>query len=177
MAKGEERKGPIFYYEWQDQIEQLPENYQLAVIKAIWHYDRYNEKLETTDGILAVLMEKYYFEIDKQKSNWEAKAGRPAKYTLDMFVPYFEQGLRDTEIAKQLGCSSKTVQRKRHEFESRTYCDEPSVGAQTSNELDMDKDKEEYVSFVLSRTLSSPILSNFVQSSSDIQDKAKELGF
>ena len=177
MAKGEERKGPIFYYEWQDQISQLPENYQLAVIKGIWQYDRYGEKLDTQDGLLAVLMEKYYFEIDKQKSNWEAKAGRPAKYTLDMFLPYFEQGLRDTDIARELGCSSKTVQRKRKEWESSTYYDGAAADTQTSEKLDMDKDKEEYVSFVLSRTSPVGILSNFVQSDKDIQDKAKELGF
>ena len=169
--KGEERKGPVFYYEWQDQIEKLPEQYQLPVIKAIWHYDRYNEKLNTEDGLLDVLLEKFYYEVDKQKTNWENKAGRPAKYSLDDFTPLFAQGMKDAEIARLIGCSTKTVQRKRKEWSSYVH----DLSSKTG------QDKDEYVSYVLSRTLSSPILSNFVQARdngyNDLPDGGKELGF
>lgn len=170
MAKGEERKGIVFYYEWQDQILRLPEAYQLQVIKAIWQYDKTGEKIKTEDGLLEVLMEKYYYEIDKQRDNWEAKSGRPAKYTMDLFIPYFEAGMRDSEIASRLGCSAKTVSRKRKEWTKLA-----DMSSKTG------QDKEEYVSYVLSKTLSSPNLSNFVQSEGMTPEEAmklyKEAGF
>lgn len=164
MAKGQERKGPTFYYEWQDQIEQLPLDYQLTVIKGIWHYDRYEEKLDTDDPILKVLMEKYYYEIDKQRENWENKSGRPARYDLEQFAPYFDAGCKDSEIAKAIGCSAKTAARKRKEWIAASNLPTSEPTGQNAEDFcpvnwTKDKEEEEDLSFVLSKTMSSRILS------------------
>lgn len=119
MTEGSERKGIVFYYDWQEQIFKLPEQYQLPIIKAIFDYDRSGQKFCPDDPILEVLLDKYYTEIDKQQVNWEKRTGRPAKYELDDFIPYFTQEFKDTEIAKAIGCSTKTVQRKRQEYRTK----------------------------------------------------------
>jgi len=115
MANGADRDGIKFYYEWEDQIEELPEELQLEVIKAIWHYDRFGEKPNTSNPLLKVLLDKYFVEVDIQQDKWEKKAGRPATYPLEDFIPLFAQGLTDKQIADKLGCSTKTVSRKRKE--------------------------------------------------------------
>ncbi len=123
MAKGEERKGPVFYYEWQDQIDCIPPELQLDVFWGILNYDRYGERLDTSNidksqrGLVSALMDKFYFEIDKQRANWETRAGRPAKYPLEVFTPLFAQGLTNKEIAEKVGCSERTVLRKRKDYD------------------------------------------------------------
>lgn len=117
MAKGEERKGIVFYYEWQDQIRQLPPETQLQVIWGILTYDETGKKLETDDPLLSAFMDKFYFEVDKQKQNWETRAGRPAKYQFMDFIPLFSQGLSNKEVAARIGCSERTALRKRKEYE------------------------------------------------------------
>lgn len=166
MANGADRDGIKFYYEWEDQIEALPEELQLEVIKAIWHYDRLGEKPKTENPILRVLLDKYYVEVDIQQEKWEKKAGRPATYPLEDFIPLFEANLSDKQIADKLGCSTKTVSRKRKEH--------------TENERKEKENKEKESKAVLCPMSGqeTKVLSNTEQNEADaLKEKMKEYGF
>ncbi len=114
-----DRQGIKFYYEWQDQILMLPIEDQLNVIKAIFKYDRYGERTEFNNIYLNMAMEKFYVDIDLQQERWEARTKQPARYPLEIFIPFFEQGLSTIEIAKKIGCTDRTVRNKKKEYESK----------------------------------------------------------
>lgn len=166
MANGSDRDGIKFYYEWEDQIEALPEELQLEVIKAIWHYDRLGEKPNTENPILRVLLDKYYVEVDIQQEKWEKKAGRPATYPLSDFIPLFEANLTDKQIAEKLGCSTKTVSRKRKEQ------------AENEKKEKENKIKESKAVLCPMSGQETKVLSNPQQSSTkSLEEQLKEYGF
>lgn len=113
-----ERKGMVFYYSWMDQLAKLSDEDQLIIINAIFNYDRTGARFESDNPFLNIALEKYYFEIDTQKKLWEKKVGRPVKYNLADFIPYFEAGAPAAEIAAALGCSVRTVANKMTEWKA-----------------------------------------------------------
>lgn len=126
MAKGE-RNGPTFYYEWQDQIRDIEDKtIQNMLIWAILDYDRYGIKVDLEPykeqlgylgyGMCKSLLRDFYSDVDAQVSGWEKRTGRPAKYDLALFIPLFEDGWSNKEIAEKIGCSEKTVSRRKDEW-------------------------------------------------------------
>ena len=126
MAKSE-RNGPTFYYEWQDQIKDIEDKeIQNMLIWAILDYDRYGIKVDLEPfkerlGFLGYsmcksLLRDFYSDVDAQVSGWEKRTGRPAKYDLGLFIPLFEDGWTNKEIAEKIGCSEKTVSRRKDEW-------------------------------------------------------------
>lgn len=112
-----DRNGPTFYYDWIDQIEQLPEEYRWPIVSAILYYDRDGEKKVFDNPFLNIIADQYYVQIDNQQAKWSAAAKRPAKYEMDLFLPLFVEGWSNKEIAAKIGCSDRTVQRRRLEWE------------------------------------------------------------
>lgn len=130
-----ERNGPVFYYDWQDQIKDIEDvELQNMLIWAILDYDRYNvkvdlapykDKLGVAYGFCKSLLRDFYSDVDAQTEAWEKRAGRPAKYDLGLFIPLFEEGeMNNKEIAEKIGCSEKTVQRRRDEWKVQKARDE-----------------------------------------------------
>jgi len=121
--QGGDRTGPLIYYDWITQLNKIPNKEdRWDILDAIIYYDEWGEKKEFDNPLLEVIAEKYYIEIDNQQQKWESAAKRPARYDMGMFVPLFAEGWTNQEIQEKIGCSLRTVQRKRIEWEK--MCDE-----------------------------------------------------
>lgn len=70
----------------------------------------------TVTGMCATLIDKSKKRYNTCVANGK-KGGRPEKYTIEDVAYLQQQGLSKQEIADNLGCSVKTVQRKLEELE------------------------------------------------------------
>ena len=100
------RKGTLFYFTWIEQLRQLPPDVELEIIHAILDYDMTGKKADTENPIVKVLLEKYYFEVDLQKQNYDKKSRR---YQMSDFAPHFAAGLSVPEVIKATGAAKQTV--------------------------------------------------------------------
>ena len=70
----------------------------------------------TVTGMCATLIDKSKKRYNTCVANGK-KGGRPEKYTIEDVVYLHQKGLSEQEIADNLGCSVRTVQRKLEEIE------------------------------------------------------------
>ena len=70
----------------------------------------------TVTGMCAALIDKSKRRYNTCVTNGK-KGGRPEKYTIEDVTYLQQQGLSEQEIADNLGCSVRTVQRKLEEIE------------------------------------------------------------
>lgn len=111
----------IFFESWERYLKTLEEdrdtNYVNAVARAIIQYGLYG-KSETEDQTILRKVDAVCSDLMKStKSRYVAsmkngtQGGRPKKYDEETILNLHNQGLSLQDIADNLGCSVKTVQR------------------------------------------------------------------
>ena len=115
------KKNFIFFESWERYLKTLEEdkdvNYVNAVARAIIQYGLYG-KSETEDETILRKVDAVCSDLMKStKSRYAAsvknggQGGRPKKYDDEIIIGLSKQGLSPQDIAENLGCSVKTVQR------------------------------------------------------------------
>lgn len=115
------KKNFIFFESWERYLKTLEEdkdvNYVNAVARAIIQYGLYG-KSETEDETILRKVDAVCSDLMKStKSRYAAsvknggQGGRPKKYDDEIIIGLSKQGLSAQDIAENLGCSVKTVQR------------------------------------------------------------------
>lgn len=112
----------VFYADWIDVIKAYDDSGQsdLAgeITKQIMYYGVTGEMTSTDPIITGLVNAMCAALIEKSKNRYNAcrnngqRGGRPNLFDKDAIMKLREQGLSHQEIADQLGCSKKTVQRK-----------------------------------------------------------------
>ena len=117
----EAKRNFIFFESWERYLKTLEEdkdaNYVNAVARAIIQYGLYG-KSETEDQTILRKVDAVCSDLMKStKSRYVAsvkngsQGGRPKKYDDGIIIDLHNQGLSPQDIAENLGCSVKTVQR------------------------------------------------------------------
>ncbi len=111
----------VFYASWIDIIkayDATDTNFAGELAKQMIYFGVEN-KMSTDDPIITGLIQSMCATlIDKSKKRHRAciengkQGGRPQKYSTEDMSRLRNQGLSDQDIADNLGCSVKTVQRK-----------------------------------------------------------------
>ncbi len=119
--KAEDIHNFVFYASWYELIEAYDNAGQpemaAEIAKQIVNYGVTGQITTDNPLIIGIINAMCTTLIDKSKSRYAmsisngSKGGRPAKYNKDEMRQLKEQGLTQQEIADQLGCSKKTVQR------------------------------------------------------------------
>ena len=115
------KKNFIFFESWERYLKTLEEDkdvdYVNAVARAIIQYGLYG-KSETEDQTILRKVDAVCSDLMKStKSRYAAsvknggQGGRPKKYDDEIIQSLYNQGLSPQDIADNLGCSVKTVQR------------------------------------------------------------------
>lgn len=115
-----EMKSFVFYPTFLQAVESLRNNGNeiLAdkLLKAIVDYGVYGE-YDDSDPIINAIMIQTVFSIDKSYNNYQnciingSKGGAKKKYSDDQIYELIDKGMTHKQIAQQLGCSTKTIQR------------------------------------------------------------------
>ena len=115
-----EMKSFVFYPTFLQAVESLRNNGNeiLAdkLLKAIVDYGIYGE-YDDSDPIINAIMVQTVFSIDKSYNNYQnciingSKGGAKKKYSDDQIYELIDKGMTHKQIAEQLGCSTKTIQR------------------------------------------------------------------
>lgn len=115
-----EMKSFVFYPTFLQTVESLRKdgNELLAdkLLRAIVDYGIYGE-YDNTDPIVNALMVQTVFNINKSQNNYlkcvadGSKGGAKKKYSDDQIYELIDKGMTHKQIAEQLGCSTKTIQR------------------------------------------------------------------
>ena len=111
----------IFFESWDKYLDTLEEdrdiNYVNAVARAIIKYGLYGD-CKTDDETIKRKVDAVCSDvIDNTKARYVAAVkngsmgGRPTKYNQETIRQLRDQGLSQQQIADQLGCSKRTVQR------------------------------------------------------------------
>ena len=111
----------IFFESWDKYLDTLEEdkdiNYVNAVARAIIKYGLYGD-CKTDDETIKRKVDAVCSDvINNTKARYAASVrngsmgGRPTKYSSETIRQLREQGLTQQQIADQLGCSKRTVQR------------------------------------------------------------------
>lgn len=109
-----------FYKQFQILKEKNPDD-ALRWIDAVFRYGLYKEEPDENDEIRLYGFEQTITSISKAKERYKAsvengkKGGRPEIFKKEDVLALKEQGLTNQEIAKELGCSDRTVSRKLQE--------------------------------------------------------------
>lgn len=117
----EEKSKFIFFESWDRYLNTLEEdrdiNYVNAVARAMIKYGLYGD-CQTDDETIVRRVDAVCSDLmNSTKARYAAsvangrQGGRPAKYDPDAIRQLKMQGLSHQQIADQLGCSKKTVQR------------------------------------------------------------------
>ncbi|MCM1217339.1 MAG: helix-turn-helix domain-containing protein [Lachnospiraceae bacterium] len=119
MEKERKNESFVFYGTTYDSIMKLAEHDKDQAFRymvAVMQYGLY-EEYDHSDVVVDALMQQAKFGIDKAKSNRERnmengkKGGRKKQFEDEAIWKMREDGMKNTEIAKQLGCSVRTVER------------------------------------------------------------------
>lgn len=112
----------VFYADWIDVIKAYDDSGQsdLAgeLTKQIVYYGVTGEMTSTDPIITGLVNAMCVALIEKSKNRYNAcksngqRGGRPKQFDKDTIMQLRDQGLSHQEIADQMGCSKKTVQRK-----------------------------------------------------------------
>ena len=115
-----EMKSFVFYPTFLQAVESLRNNGNEVLanklLKAIVDYGIYGE-YDDSDPIINAIMVQTVFSIDKSYSNYQnciingSKGGAKKKYNDDQIYELIDKGMTHKQIAQQLGCSTKTIQR------------------------------------------------------------------
>lgn len=116
----------VFLASWYDAIEALKESngeeFANKFAKQIIDYG-VTGQLTTDDPLIVGLINGMCKTlIDKSKNRYAAcvnngkRGGRPAQYNQEEIISLHEAGLSDKEIAENLGCTVRTVQRALEEI-------------------------------------------------------------
>lgn len=105
------------YYKVIQKLEKQSKEEAYDLVCALMEYGLYGKKYDDSDPVISALMENLSFSIDRSKDRY-AKAvegatvgGRKTKYDKDLIIELSKNGLKNKDIAAQIGCSEKTVQR------------------------------------------------------------------
>lgn len=121
----EEKSKFIFFESWDKYLDTLEEdrdiNYVNAVARAMIKYGLYGDCqtedetiVRKVDAVCADLMNSTKARYANAVANGR-QGGRPTKYDPEAIRTLRAQGLSHQQIAEQLGCSKKTVQRALNE--------------------------------------------------------------
>lgn len=107
----------VFYRTFKDTVDNIPdENLRLSLYEAIVNYGL-NGEYDQSNPMVVAFMQQIVFSIDKAQSNYESsiqnggKGGAKKKYNHDKIRQLFSEGKNKFDIAKEIGCSTKTVER------------------------------------------------------------------
>lgn len=119
--KAEDIHNFVFYASWYELIEAYENAGQpemaAEIAKQIVNYGVTGQITTDNPLIVGIINAMCTTLIDKSKSRYAmsisngSKGGRPTKYNKDEMRRLKDQGMTQQEIADQLGCSKKTVQR------------------------------------------------------------------
>lgn len=117
----------IFFESWDKYLDTLEEdrdiNYVNAVARAIIKYGLYGDCKTEDQTIIRKVNAVCADLMNNTKARYAASVkngsmgGRPEQFDKDTVLKLREQGLTLQEIADQMGCSKRTVQRKLDEDE------------------------------------------------------------
>ena len=131
------RKGITFYYNWMEEILKLPAEMFEELLRTYFAFCLSGEEIDSDNLLVNTLLHAMLYP--QTIAGGEKYAKRSHKFPYEDFVPYFEQGMKNSEIAKILGCSDSTVRNKRKEWEEKG---EPTTEKEKDKEQDKDKDKD-----------------------------------
>ena len=115
------RENFVFYADWINVIKAYDDSGQpeLAgeLAKQIIYYGVSGEMTSTDPIITGLVNAMCAALIEKSKNRYQAckgnggRGGRPKQYDAEEIITLHNSGLTDEEIARQLGCNIRTVQR------------------------------------------------------------------
>lgn len=109
----------VFYgttYDTMIELEQKSIEDAYKFVKAVAQYGLYGE-YDESDPVINALMQQAAFGIDKARNNRKKnvedgkKGGRKKKFANEVIWELKDKGLTNQQVANQLGCSVKTVER------------------------------------------------------------------
>lgn len=121
-----------FLGSWVKQYDLLPtDELKKEFVECIFNFASKGQEpdKEKTNPIILALMESVIKQVKTYKTLRNNAQGRPEEYPLEIFIPYFEKGVSRNVIARDIGCSTKTIDRKRKEWEKA--CEEKEEVSET----------------------------------------------
>lgn len=113
----EQRDSFVFYRTFKETVDALPTpELKLKLYDAIISYGLTGE-YDESDAIVNAMMKQTCFAIDRAQENYAKavsggkKGGARKKFDTEEIKELLAEGKTHAEVAKILGCSSKTVQR------------------------------------------------------------------
>jgi hypothetical protein len=145
----------VFYGSFKKTIDVLPEQLGNKVLRAIINYGTAYElpKIKQDDAdsaIVYAIMQTIIPNIEAQKQKYEngSNGGRPIRYPQEDFDILFNSGFTNSQIIERLGCSEKTVERRRKIWTtSNGINDKPDTQQEDTQQPDIRHEKEESVGF------------------------------
>jgi hypothetical protein len=129
----------VFYGSFRKTIEVLSEQVGNKILRAIMNYGTSYElpeiKSDDPDStVIYAIMQQIIPNIEAQKTKYEnaSNGGRPVNHPQEDFDILFNSGFTNVEIVKQIGCSEKTVERRKkiwnnNSKETETEEEEPDI--------------------------------------------------
>lgn len=113
-----ERESFVMYRSFVDAIDAIPDELEQArVYKAISHYSLYGVEPEGLSPMGQIIFTMALPNISAAQKKWDkarengSKGGRPKEINEARIRELKAQGLTNREVAEQLGCSEKSVER------------------------------------------------------------------
>ena len=106
----------VFYRSFYEAINEVPEENQLELFKAICEYSLNNKLPKLENKISRVIFKLIKPNIDSAKARYERAVeggkmgGRPSKISNEQIEKLREEGKTNKEIAEILGCSEKNIE-------------------------------------------------------------------
>lgn len=116
------------FYDSMVDLMKSDEHLALMYIKAVMEYGLYGDYDDDSNNVINALMKPVIIAIDNAGKRQEknkmdgSKGGRKPKYDYEEVWRLADSGLKNSEIAKKIGCDPKTVKRikdKRTSLENR----------------------------------------------------------